>query len=115
VTRSLAVDGNNDLFIDGANGLAMVAGLAAAVQNCETAVKTLLNEMIFAQGDGLPYFEALWTGIPDSAVFEAALHARLLAVQDVTGIVELTTRLEGNAFKYDATISTIYGEGTLSG
>lgn len=115
MTRSLAIDANNDLYLDDADGIAVVTGLAAALQNCKTAARTLQGEMVFAADEGIPYFQAVWVGQPNLAVFEAAMRQRLLAVADVTGIVEFTTRLEGNDLRYDATISTVYGEGAING
>lgn len=115
MTRSLAIDANNDLFLDASDGIAMVSGLDAALQNCLTTARALLNEMVFAWNEGIPYFQVVWVGQPSVPAFEAAMRQRLLAVADVTGIVELATRLEGNALRYDATISTIYGEGAING
>lgn len=115
MTRSLAIDENNDLFLDASDGLAVVTGLAAVLQNCETAARTLLNEMVLAFDQGIPYFQSVWVGVPDPAVFEASMRRRLSAVQDVNGVTDLTTAQVGNRLTYEATISTIYGEGVISG
>lgn len=114
MTRSFATDGQNDLYLDGGL-LAVATGLAAVIQNCEHAAKTLLDEMILLTGQGIPYFEAVWIGVPNIPVFEAALRQRLLAVEDVTGIVSLETARVGDTLTYAATISSVYGEGVLSG
>lgn len=115
MTRSLAIDGNNDLFLDDADGIATVTGRDAALQNCLTAARTLLGEMVLAFDQGIPYFQVVWVGAPNVAVFEAAMRQRLLAVQDVTGIVDFTTEQVGNVLRYSATISTVYGEGSING
>lgn len=115
MTRTFGIDANGDLVLDDGGGLAVLSGLRAVLQNCETAARTLLNEMVLAQGEGLPYFEAVFTGRPNVAVFETALRVRLLAVADVRGILTLTTRLSGDRFSYSATIRTAYGEGEISG
>lgn len=115
MTQTFAVDANNDLFIGSDDRLGVASGLQAVLQNCEHAAKTILNEMVLAQGEGLPYFEAVWNGKPNLPVFEAAFRARVGAVQDVTGIVALTTRINGEVLNYSATIRTVYGTGEING
>lgn len=114
MTRTFAVDSNNDLVIGEDDRLSIADGLTAVLQNCEHAAKTILNEMVLAQGEGIPYFEAVWVGVPNIAVWEAAFRARVLAVADVVAIVALTTGRDGEVLTYTATISTIYGTGDIS-
>lgn len=115
MTRTLAVDARNDLFIGEQDVLPLVSGLPAVLFLCQHAAKTLLNEMVLAFDQGLPYFQAVWTGAPRLAQFEGALRAALLAVDGVAGIVALDLRLDGETLKYNATIATEFGEGNLSG
>ena len=115
MTQTFAVDANNDLFIGGDDLLAVTSGLQAVLQNCEHAAKTILNEMVLAQGEGLPYFEAIWTGVPNIPVFEAAFRQRILAVEGVTGVTTLATQIAGEVLTYKATIRTVYGTGEING
>lgn len=115
MTRTLAVDANNDIYLGPGGRLAVVTGLDAVLLLCAHAAKTLLGEMVLAIDQGLPYFQALWSGAPNIPVFEAAYRQRILAVQDVTGIVEVTFTVQGSVLSYAATISTIYGTGVVNG
>lgn len=114
MTRTLAVDANNDIYIDGAGNLALVTGVTAVLQTCEHVVKTILKEMVFAQNQGMPYFETVWNGTPSTDPFDAAFRLRIAQVPDVTGIVDLEITQVADSFTYTATISTIYGTGTIS-
>jgi hypothetical protein len=114
MTRTFAVDANNDLVIGQDDRLSIVSGLEAALQNCEHAAKTILNEMVLAQGEGIPYFEAVWVGVPNLAVWEASFRARILAVADVLSIDALTLGREGGTLTYRATIATVYGTGEIA-
>lgn len=114
MTRTFAVDANNDLVIGEDDRLSIVSGLDAALQNCEHAANTILNEMVLAQGEGIPYFEAIWVGVPNVAVWEAAFRARILAVADVVAIDALALGRTGETLTYRATIATIYGTGEIS-
>lgn len=115
MTQTFATDANNDLVFGGDGRLVILTGLEAVLANCEHAAKTILNEMVLAQGEGLPYFQAIWNGRPNVPVFEAAFRARISAVADVTGVQALTTRQVGDVFQYAATIRTIYGTGDING
>lgn len=114
MTRTFAVDANNDLVIGQDDRLSIVSGLDAVLQNCEHAAKTILNEMVLAQGEGIPYFEAVWVGVPNLAVWEASFRARILAVADVVSIDALTLGRAGDVLNYRATIATIYGTGEIA-
>lgn len=115
MTLTFAVDSDNDLYVGADGSLARASGQAAVLHLCAHAAKTVLNEMVLEQGEGLPYFEAVWVGAPRLPVWEAAFRARILAVADVVSIDSLTLSRAGNVLSYSATISTIYGTGTVNG
>lgn len=115
MTKSFAVDSNNDLVIGQDDKLVMSTGLDAVLQNCAHAAKTILGEMVLQVNEGLPYFEAIWIGAPNFAVWEAAFRRRILAVEGVTGIVSLEIISQAGVMSYVASISTVYGSGVLNG
>lgn len=109
MTLTFAVDSQNDLYFGEDDNLAMVTGAAAVAQLCGHAAKTILGEMVLATDEGLPYFEAVWSGTPNLAIFEAALRSALLAVDGVTDITALNIAVVGGVLTYSATIVTTYG------
>lgn len=115
MTRVLAVNAKNDLFIGADGSLATAAGLDAVMQACQQAAQTQLGEMIYSTEEGVPNFDAVWNGSPKVAQFEAFLRRTLLAVPDVTGIVSLDTLVAANRLSYRVEIQTIYGTGTING
>lgn len=115
MTRTFFVDGNNDLVIGEDDRLSIVDGLTAVLQNCEHVAKSIRNEMVLAQGRGLPYFEAIWIGVPNVPLWEAVFRSQILAVADVLAVVALDTRREGETLLYTATIQTLYGTGQING
>lgn len=112
--RTLGVDTNNDLVLDG-RALAVAVDLQAVLQVCAHCAKAILREMVFAQEQGMPYFETVWVGNPTTAPFEAAFRARIAQVDGVVAIDDLTTAQVGDSMVYEATIRTIYGTGAISG
>jgi hypothetical protein len=115
MTRSLAVDANNDLTVGPDGYLTVATGLAAVTFAAAQAAKALRGEMVLAMDQGIPYFDTVWNGRPNISQFEAALRARLLAVEGVTDITSLTTAQRGDALTYAVEIQTAFGPGTING
>lgn len=115
MSRVIAVDSNNDLYIGPDGSLALADGLQAVMQAAQQAAQTQLAEMIYAVDQGVPNFEAVWNGAANVAQFEAYLRRTITDVEGVTGIQDLTTTVSGNKLSYRVTIETIYGPGVLNG
>lgn len=115
MTKTLAVDTNNDIYLGADGALALASDLQATLQAAQQAAQTQLGEMEYAVDQGLPNFAVVWNGTPNRAQFEAALRRALLSVAGVKGISELTISTADNALRYTATINTIYGAGAING
>lgn len=115
MTRTLAVDDNNDIFV-GVDGLLSIATARDAVmQACAQAAKAQLGEMIYAVDQGLPNFEVVWNGAPNLSQYEAYLRRNIEAVADVISVDAVTITANAGVLSYIATIKTIYGPGLLNG
>lgn len=113
--KTLAVDGNNDIYIARDGNLALNTGLLAVQETCAQAAKAQLGEMVLDTQRGIPNFQTVWNGKPNIAQFEAYLRRTLLGVQGVIGITELTITVESDILTYSASITTIYGSGVING
>ena len=124
-TQTFAVNATNDLYVDGNGNIAIVYDIQAVLQNCEHAIKTRLGEMVLQVNQGLPYFTAVFVGVPNIPQFEAAARAALLAVQGVQELILFNavqmqvippfSSRPTTALVYNAIIRTIYGQANLSG
>lgn len=112
--KTFATTGTNDFLVT-SRSLVFAADIDAVLLVCRHAAQAILGEMVFAQDQGMPYFETVWIGAPTTAPFEAAFRARIAQVPGVTGIDELITEQIGDRMRYSATITTIYGTGVLNG
>ena len=115
MTQTFAVNQYNDIYIGEDGNLAIVYDLTATTQACQQAAKTILGEMIYAADQGLPYFEAVWIGVPQIAQYEAALRSAFLGVPGVLQVISLVLTQTENNLNYTATIMTTYGQGVISG
>lgn len=114
MTQSFGVNASNDLYI-GANGnLVILQGQSAVEVACANVSRASLGEEVLSVGNGLPFFQAVFNGVPNLAVFENYLRTALLSVDGVLAVTNLTTRvgkndLEKNTLFYIATIENVYG------
>lgn len=115
MTKTFAVDANNDLYIGADGSLAVASDLHATLQAAQQAAQTQTGEMEYAVDQGIPNFAVTWNGAPNLAQFDAALRRAILGVAHVTGIQELTIATADNQLRYSATIVTDYGVGVLNG
>jgi urea transporter len=115
MTQTFAVNTQNDLYLDNNGNLAIVYDLTATLQACAQAAKTLLGEMVLNINQGIPYFQTVWVGVPNTQQFNAALRAAFFSVAGVVEVVSLMTQQVNNALQYTAVIRTIYGTGGLTG
>jgi len=111
----------NDMYLDALGNISMSRDLNAILEECAQAAKTQLGELIFNINVGIPYFDVLWTGVPNAQQFNAAVTNALLSINGVLEVVSLVSSQEvANAqsadnYKFTAIIRTIYGTGTING
>jgi hypothetical protein len=115
MTRTLAVDDTNDIFIGPDGALSVVTDLQAVLFACAQAVQAQLGEMMLAVDEGMPNFQTIWNGAPNLVQFEAYLRRTLTAVEGVNSVETVTIEVGGRALRYVATIATIYGPGVVNG
>lgn len=112
---TIAVDKNNDIYLDADGNLAISYDLQAVLQGCEQAAKTLLGEMVLNVDQGIPYFDVVWVGVPNIEQYNAALRTAFFSVPDVLEVVSLMIQQTNNTLAYTAIIRTSYGSGGING
>lgn len=116
MTKTFAVNKNNDLYLDVIGNIAIVTGLEAVMQNCVHVVRTVLGEMVLQTDQGIPDFETVWAGCPNYPQYEAAVRRALLNVDGVIEVVSFMMYVDADqVFHYTATIRTQFGSGELNG
>lgn len=113
--KTLAVDGNNDLYLDAGGSIAVNNDLAAFMQKCDHLMQSLFNEMLLDQGRGLPYEETIWTGNPNRRLFEAHARRKLLAEEGALAVEAMKLWKDGHNLHYAAAIRSVYGTGNIGG
>lgn len=115
MAKTLAVDKNNDIYLDANNNIAIATELTAVLQACEQAAKTYLGEMVLSTDKGIPYYEVVFVGVTNIQQFKSSLRQAFLEVTGVTQVKSISITQADDLLTYTATIETIYGVGTIPG
>ena len=115
MVQNFLTNSNNDLYIAPNGNLAIGQGVAAVEAACASISKVSLGEECLSTVSGLPFFQSVFVGVPNLAVFNSALRAALLSVSGVAQVTGLTSSVGKNTdgqtvFSYKATIESIYGQ-----
>ncbi len=105
----------HDIYLNSSGNIAILSGQAAVVAACQTASLLSLGEAVLATTTGIPFFQAVFVGTPNLAVFESYLRTALLNVQGVQGIKSLTINVSQSVLSYSAVIQSQYGEAEVLG
>ena len=65
LVQTFAVNSNNDLYLDDTGNMAIVYDQQAILQICKQAALTIFGEMVLQTNQGIPYFTAVWVGVPN--------------------------------------------------
>lgn len=115
MVQTLAINAQNDIYINSSGNIVMLSGIEAIAQCCQTACMTQLSECVLQKGLGLPNFQTVWNGVPDLAIWESYLQNTILAVSGVTQVYSVNITVGNNQLNFVAKINTIYGSTTISG
>ena len=114
VNNSLFGVADNDIYLNSIGNISVSTGIQAILENCAQAAKTRLGEEVLNTNAGIPYFSAVFVGIPNLEQTEAAFRAAWLAVTGVIEVVSLVFAQQSNTLVYSAIIRTTEGTGELS-
>jgi len=104
---SIALDDNFDIYLDVNGNLAMVTGVDACEQDCQSAAQAMLREMPLDYNNGVAYFDTVFRQINLNG-FVSSARQQLLNVPGVTGIKSFTASISNGVLTYNAQIQTVY-------
>ena len=113
MTQTFGTDANNDIYLGRDGNLVVLTGLEAVLAACESTSRAILTEMIYTVNKGVPYFETIFVGSPNYAIFRNYLTNALLAVDGVLNVQSLSLTVAEGVLNYTATIQTKFGPGEI--
>jgi len=113
-TFALSED-THDLYLDASGNIAILTGLPAVEQCCETASLAQLGEMLLETVLGIPNFESIWIGSPNYSLWQSYLVTNLSNVIGVNEVTSVTFSSEQGILSYTATIASQFGPAEIQG
>lgn len=110
----LAGNFKNDIYLDADGDIAWFTDLDAVRDDCETAMKAQLGEMVLSLDTGVPTLDTVWSQWKPLQ-FEAAARAMLLTVPNVSAVKTFNITRNAGVATYVAQIQTTFGSTTVSG
>lgn len=114
MTQTFGTNASNDLYLGPDGNLVVLSSLPAVTAACESTARAILAEMIYQVNKGIPYFESVFIGSPNYAIFRSYLIQAFLAVDGVLSVQSLTLTVDKGVLHYQATIQTQFGSGVIS-
>ena len=87
--RTLQLNQQWDLALDGAGRIAVIDGAAATAQNVANEARLFTNDAYFNQDRGIPYFVMALGQRVNAAVLRSSLRQAALAVDDVNEVLAI--------------------------
>lgn len=109
----------NDIYLNDDGNISLSYDLNAVLQECSQVARVLLGEMVFNTDQGIPFFQTVFSGVPNIPQYTNALRQAFLKVDGVIDVISIIAAQGGSnpsdQLTYTAIIRTIYGTGTING
>lgn len=107
-------DYTQDLTFSG-NKILLVSDSDVIKQNCDSALRQHVNELLFNKSSGIDYFNNIFTSSQNFQLFESQARSQLLSVSGVNSVISFEYIFYDGLLQYETVIDTIYGEKIING
>lgn len=112
---TIAINKNNDIYLDGSNNLAMKEDINAIGDIFLNKARTNLGELQFNSNIGIPYFSLIFTSNPNLRIWQKLLEDTALSINGVEEITDFQKEINQNLLTYSITIKTQFGRTIING
>lgn len=112
--KTLAINKNNDIFLDASGSLAFSQGKQARADIATNKTRTLYREVPLSAQSGIPFFDVVFNKF-DPKLFEQFLRQTLLEVPGAQKVSQYDYQISGVVLTYRAVLTTQDGEVIING
>lgn len=112
--KTLAINENNDIFLDASGSLAFSQGKQARADIATNKTRTLYGEVPLSAQSGIPFFDVVFHKF-DPKLFEQFLRQTLMEVPGAEKVTQYEYNISGGVLTYRAVLNTQDGEVTVNG
>lgn len=113
--RTIAIDNNNDIYIDNSNNLAIKTDLNAMGDIFTNKSQTNLGELLYNTGKGIDFFNTVFSSPTYLDLFQNELITQLEDTEETQKVSSYNAQVENEIYSYSTEIQTSYGKVTLNG
>lgn len=112
---TIATDQNNDIYMDGLNGLALKEDAEALANIVLNRAQTVTGELQYDLAAGIPYFTTIFASPPDVQMWQAFVKTDVLSVPGILSVDSLTLKNENGTLGFVLVATTVFGGITVNG
>ena len=112
--KTLAINENNDIFLDASGSLAFSQGKQACADIATNKTRTLYGEVPLSAQSGIPFFDVVFNKF-DPKLFEQFLKQTLMEVPGAEKVTQYEYDVSGGLLSYRAVLTTQDGEVKVNG
>lgn len=112
--KTLAINENNDIFLDASGSLAFAQDIDAQAAIATNKTRTLYGEVPLAAQAGIPFFDVVFNKF-DPKLFEQFLRQTLLETPGAEKVTQYEYDVSGGLLSYRAVLTTQDGEVKING
>ena len=112
--QTIAINENNDIYLDNSNNLALKRDLAAMGDIFVNKSQTVKNELLYSD-KGIDFFNTIFASPAYPDLFQNELTNELENTEAAEKVENFEGQTDDGIFKYSAEIETVYGRVALNG
>lgn len=112
---TIAINENNDIFLDTSNNLTTKTDINALADILTTKSQTNTGELLYNTSKGIDFLGTIFNSPAQTEFFQSELIQQLEDTDNVQSVYSFTSTKEKNTYSYTAEIITDYGNITLNG
>ena len=113
--KTIAINSNNDIYIDSSNNLVIKNDLAAMGDILVNKCQTNLGELLYNALKGIDFFNTILSSPSYPDLFQNQLLTQIEQTNAVERIDNYKEKIQNSVYSYTTEIQTEYGEVSLNG
>lgn len=113
--RTIAIDENNDIFLDNSNNLAVKTDLEAMGDIFINKSQTVLGELLYNTEKGIDFFNTIFSSPTYPDLFQNEVITQLEDTDETQKVTGFAGSISDRVYNYSVDIQTSWGKVSLNG
>lgn len=113
--RTIAINENNDIYLDNSGSLAIKTDLEAMGDICVNKSQTVQGELLYNQDKGIDFFNTIFSSPSYPDLFQNEVITQLEDTQSVNTVKNFRGEAHNGVYSYMVEVQTDFGQVVLNG